>query len=516
LNLSGELTWSFVFGLVYLLKNYSMRNFLKGLVLLLLPALIHAQSGIVNNGGKIKVMATANIKMNNSGLTNKNNGEITNSGNMYLDNDWTQTGATTTYGGVGWMWFEGTTNQNISSVSAINVPRLRVDNGNILLLGSDVTVSTQVDFMTNGNIQLGTNNLLMSPTATMVNYDANNRVITDNIGFLQREVSGTAVFFPVGNASYNPLTLTNTGTTDNFQLRVEDQVWTYGTTGVLETNSIVNRTWHLDEETVGGSVADITVQWEQGEELTTFNRTMCAVSHWNGAAWDHTMPYLAATNVGGTNWVQTRNGQTTFSPFAVEDLEMNLPVELLTFDANRLDLIQVELDWSTASETNNQGFEIERMLEHESSFQKIAWVDGHGTTTLTNYYQLMDDNNYSDVSYYRLKQIDFDGSFAYSDIRAVAGMQSKNGSELNVAIFPNPVSDVLKISFQDLPKEIESATIKIITIDGKILYQYQPALQTYLIVELDAVQDLVPAVYILSIELDNGEHIKKKFVKTSD
>ena len=50
----------------------------------------------------------------------------------------------------GWMWFEGAANQNLSSISALTIPKLRVDNGNRLVLGSDINISTEVDLMNNG------------------------------------------------------------------------------------------------------------------------------------------------------------------------------------------------------------------------------------------------------------------------------------------------------------------------------------------------------------------------------
>lgn len=493
-----------------------MKNIYKTLPFLffLLPILLQAQNRLVNNGARINVGANVDLRVDNGSITNKNNGQINNNGNIYLDLEYNQnTTATYTGGTASWLWFEGTTNQVINSDAPVNITQLRVDNSNKLLLTNQVNIAKSVDLMNNGKIELGTHNLVLASGAAISNYNASNYIITNNTGVLQQEVTGSNVVFPVGNSAYNPLTLSNTGTSDNFQLRVVDQVLTLGTAGVAETGNIVNRTWLLDEETAGGSVATITVQWNQAEELASFNRAASALSHWNGSAWDHSMTYNAATNAGGTTWTQTRSGQASFSPFAVEDLRMDLPVELLNFDAERTSFVEVDLTWSTASETNNKGFHVQRMLAHETEFTTIGFVDGQGTSTVTNYYQFFDPNPYTGYSYYRLQQEDFDGSISYSNTRVVDGSKDKNATYLGISIYPNPVEDQLNIRFQELPKSIQSAKIQIIGVNGQILKDFEQNIQAYQVLEIDFVQQLIPAMYELAIYLDNGEKITHKFIK---
>jgi hypothetical protein len=481
---------------------------------MLIPWVTKAQVGLINNGVNLTVNNGVDLRVNGGSITNQNSGSIKNDGNIYLDLSLTQnTSATYLGGAASWLWFEGATNQNITADAVVSIARLKVDNGNKLTLGNQVNVSTGVDLTLNGKIELGANNLVLASGATIANYDVNNYIITNGTGILQQEVSAAVVVFPVGNSTYNPLNLTNSGTVDNFLLKVEDQVWGNGTTGNLETSNIVNRTWHLNEEVAGGSNASITVQWEQGQELTTFDRTNCALSHWNGSAWDHSMAYTSATNIGGTNWTQTRSGQTTFSPFALEDLMIELPVELLFFNAERKNVEEVLLSWSTATEINNQGFEIERMYESQATFESIGWVDGQGTTTSTTNYQYTDENSYGGISYYRLKQIDHDGTFSYSAIKAVAGDGDRSISYTEISIYPNPVADELKVRFDELPKSIKSAQIKIISSNGQILHDFETGLESYQVLKIGYVKRLVPALYILSVELDNGDKILEEFIK---
>jgi hypothetical protein len=90
-----------------------------------------------------------------------------------------------------------------------------------------------------------------------------------------------------------------------------------------------------------------------------------------------------------------------------------VPVELTLFTALQLDT-KIRLVWATATETNNFGFEIER--KETGEFKKIGFVEGNGTTTETQDYSFTDRNIIDGVYSYRLKQIDYDGTFEYSNV----------------------------------------------------------------------------------------------------
>ena len=122
----------------------------------------------------------------------------------------------------------------------------------------------------------------------------------------------------------------------------------------------------------------------------------------------------------------------------------SLPVELVEFRANAIGT-DVELNWRTASETDNYGFEVQRKTS-SSEFQKVGFVAGQGTTTQAQSYKFVDSKLATGTYYYRLKQIDRDGSFSFSAvIEAVASIAPETFTLHQN--HPNPFNPVTTIEF---------------------------------------------------------------------
>jgi hypothetical protein len=117
-----------------------------------------------------------------------------------------------------------------------------------------------------------------------------------------------------------------------------------------------------------------------------------------------------------------------------------LPVELLSFSAQRAGEKEVVLTWQTASEVNNNHFDIERSIGG-SDFQKIGTIAGAGNSTSLLQYNFYDEHPAYGINYYRLKQIDYDGNFSYSGIEAVA-LKDKVG----ITIYPDANGNSILIS----------------------------------------------------------------------
>ncbi|MEB2353934.1 MAG: T9SS type A sorting domain-containing protein [Ignavibacteriales bacterium] len=128
------------------------------------------------------------------------------------------------------------------------------------------------------------------------------------------------------------------------------------------------------------------------------------------------------------------------------EISNTVPVELISLTAN-VEKSTVMLNWITATEVNNSGFQIERRKTWEgknSIWEAIGFINGNGTTTEINSYSYMDEELAAGKYNYRLKQIDFDGSFAYSDIVEVEVALTEFKLAQN---YPNPFNPSTRIQF---------------------------------------------------------------------
>lgn len=117
-----------------------------------------------------------------------------------------------------------------------------------------------------------------------------------------------------------------------------------------------------------------------------------------------------------------------------------LPIDLIYFDGYGQDEDNV-LVWSTASEINNDFYEIEQSQD-AVNWKSVGKVNAEGNTINSRDYSLIDEVPFAPITYYRLKQVDFNGQYKYSDIISIT--HDKN-LESTYSIFPNPTNDVIRI-----------------------------------------------------------------------
>jgi len=178
---------------------------------------------------------------------------------------------------------------------------------------------------------------------------------------------------------------------------------------MMEINTTYSIGLNLQTVNPGTSSSDHASFWNRGfgailliEDFQDFNdyyhTTNDLVSHYN-------QPYYLKMSKTAFGTISTLINVTG-----------TIPVELISFSGTAMQE-GITLNWSTASELNNFGFEVERSLD-ENGFITIGFVNGVGTSTETHYYSFTDRSHFENKSriQYRLKQVDFDGSFEYSNV----------------------------------------------------------------------------------------------------
>ena len=195
------------------------------------------------------------------------------------------------------------------------------------------------------------------------------------------------------------------------------------------------------------------------------------------------------------NFFTTLNTSTTDACFCSSPL----PIELISFDAF-VNEDNVTLKWVTASENNNSFFEIERSFDG-IRFDFVGALESQGNSNTNQYYSLVDENKVVGEIYYRLKQIDLDGTYTYSDIVAI-----HNDSENIIAtVIPNPITDRAIVKFgNELP---ERTKLQLLSATGQVL---QTLYITGSSQEIN-MQKLERGIYFLRIK--NAKKDQKAFYK---
>ena len=201
-----------------------------------------------------------------------------------------------------------------------------------------------------------------------------------------------------------------------------------------------------------------------------------------------------AANLGDED--DLRNNDPSLEQFlqSLNILPPVLPVELISFDAT-IQEEEIVLSWTTASELNNDYFEIQRS-ENGKDFHMIGSMDGSGTTQQMTHYSFTDGSPVRGANYYRLKQYDLDGAFEYS--APVVGFFDAEHKDLTV--HPNPAIDQLHLSLSH--KFINTKVhLKLYDSHGAIALEHKFAPNTFAAaIELESVKS--PGFYL--IHVSNG------------
>jgi hypothetical protein len=388
--------------------------------------------------GNFTLGATGTLKINN---TEGISGLITLSGTK-----------TFTDGASYFFYNSNTIHPFISSVVATNLTTQVM-----VTLNQDISVSGVVSIYS--PLTLGTNNLTLLSGATVVglygslgagiNYKM---IVPSGSGELRKEFTSTGSFtFPVGattpSNTYSPVTVNFTSGTfraDYVGVKLVNSKHPNNSSA----SNFINRYWTITQSGISSFSCDVTATYVDGDIAGTEANIYCGA--YNGSAWT----LYGATNTGSNQLTAT--AVTSFPADFTGGETSVLPVELTSFTALARSS-KVELNWNTATEVKNYGFEIERISPHPSpsqgeggevrrGWQKIGFVQGNGNSNSPKEYSYTDNTTTSGKYVYRLKQLDNDGKYEYSkEVEADLGMPTEFSLQQN---YPNPFNPETVINYQ--------------------------------------------------------------------
>lgn len=229
--------------------------------------------------------------------------------------------------GCGHMRFNGPVAQLVEP--DLNLCILEVNNTNGVTFSGRDTVTQELR-LTQGLAKLTTNDLLLTAGATLTGGGATAYVQTPGAAAsgpsLIQQVGSAQVFFPVGNSSYNPVRLSNSGTAALFHARAIDDVLSNGGSGTqVSQDTIVHRSWEIFPES-GGVNARVEVQWNGSEQGVRFDQSSAFISKSSSGGTYVQMAGTALSASGGDPATIFATGVTSFSHFAVGSFPVTLPL----------------------------------------------------------------------------------------------------------------------------------------------------------------------------------------------
>lgn len=338
-----------------------------------------------------------------------------------------------------------------ANLAGITLNNLTINCSNGVNLTGDVTINKSLT-LTNGNLNTGSNTITFATTATNPVEKSGSMII------------GTAriINVPVGTGNFDFLGFKIYSGTDN--LGNVNIVRKTGTAGIITVglNSSVACNWDVTSNNEPAGGRNIEYKWlsdlDNGKDFSNSNKGVNYFSTNGGMNW---------TELGERIDVSTSNPRimtfttTHFSQWVPTSENSPMPVTLSSFNSS-VSGRNIKLNWVTASEINNSGFDIERAAVNKESFvfQKIGYISGKGTINTATSYVFEDKNVNTGKYHYRLKQIDFNGNFEYFELSAVPEINAPEKFDLKQN-FPNPFNPVTSIRFE-IPK---TSNVKIVIFD---------------------------------------------------
>ncbi|WP_192821635.1 T9SS type A sorting domain-containing protein [Rufibacter sp. LB8] len=441
----------------------------------------------------------------------KTSGTGTNDGNIRVS-------GTRTFSSAANYGFVGTSEMVSGDGLPATVANLLVAKSGLGVTLTNSVAVTEVFTLKNGLFKTGSNELSITSLLPDALQLADSSFYIQ--GNLRRAVGSSGSYtFPVGNSEgKRQLTINSNGLTgNNFQsVRVgfgpltghNDADLHIVETGNRYTKIEPQGVWFVEpnaQPSSGSFTAMASLNGFADLSDNKFALLIRPLASQSGADWSTGGGVLDAPNKEGrtvAGGYAKRNFITPFGQLGIANIETTLPVSWLYVKAERKNQ-HVQLHWATASEINNDRFEVE-VSRDGKHFQTIGTVKGSGNSTVAQQYQFRHASPAPGALYYRVKQIDFDAKFEHSKLVAVqAGASENQGMQL--ALYPNPAVESIKIQGLEEAAEVEIFDLKGRRLEKLVLHQ-QPEASTI------SVKHLATGAYILHVRQANQVH-RLRFVK---
>jgi len=374
--------------------------------------------------------------------------------------------------------------------------RLVMNTTGTLQLDIPLNILTSSTF-TNGRILSSSANPVIYATTAVP--PAAGSVASHVDGPIRRTGTGNFRFVTGNNGKYAPVEIIPSGAFGVFEVEYFNASYSSDAVdGSLDHVSTCEY-WDISRPGAGDPVS-LVMTWDDTRSCGINDLTSLTVAHWNGAVWTNLPVTVMGALPSGTI---TASGVSSFSPFTLASTNTAnpLPIELLYFDAQPNGKA-VNLLWATATEQNNDYFSIERSRDGVK-FEEILRTPGAGNSTERKEYKEVDTRPLSGLSYYRLRQTDFNGETTVSQVVAVR----MEGEDKDIRVFPNPADDFF---FVETSADLATLRIRLLNHIGQtvpLAPQVQAGRLAY------NVNGLPAGVYYIEVQQDTGTQSRKVIVR---
>jgi hypothetical protein len=374
------------------------------------------------------------------------NGTMTLAGNIIAKGNWTISGTQTNNSKS--VTFNGTSAQSITGPATFD--SLVINNSNGVTIHSDANLNILLTLTTGSLIVDSGKTLSFGTTGAVLSETAGNYIIgavssTPNISAPVLNIAGLGISIDPNGSSLGSTTITRIS----------------GLNGLIKVNgkTSINRRWKISPATQPTSANSVTFSWVSDDDNS---KTLSSMYVWmsldNGSNWTK----LAGPLDGSARSITFTT--TSLADFTLTDQNNSLPVELTSFAAIEEEG-QVILNWKTATEINCRVFEIEKTRSGDGTWQKLGEITGAGSSNSLKSYSFCDNAISAGKFEYRLKMVDYNGTFSYSAVENIE-VNAPKGYKL-FQNYPNPFNPSTTINYQ-MPSA-GKVTIRLYAITGQLV-----------------------------------------------